>query len=112
MSRRARMETQPAERQASTATGHPVVALVGRPNVGKSALFNRMLGGRKALVEEAAGTTRDRVYADVEWHGKRFRIVDTGGLLMDGSLPYSELVRSQVETAAAEAEVILFVVDG
>jgi GTP-binding protein len=71
-----------------------------------------MLGGRKALVEEAAGTTRDRVYGDVEWRGKRFRIVDTGGLLMDGSLPYSELVRSQVEVAAAEAEVILFVVDG
>ena len=112
MSRRARMETQPSERQATAPTGHPVVALVGRPNVGKSALFNRMLGGRKALVEEAAGTTRDRVYADVEWHGKRFRIVDTGGLLMDGSLPYSELVRSQVETAAAEAEVILFIVDG
>jgi GTP-binding protein len=106
------METQSAERQASAATSHPVVALVGRPNVGKSALFNRMLGGRKALVEEAAGTTRDRVYGDVEWHGKRFQVVDTGGLLMDGSLPYSELVRSQVETAAAEAEVILFVVDG
>jgi GTP-binding protein len=88
-----------------------MVALVGRPNVGKSALFNRMLGGRKALVEEAAGTTRDRVYGDVEWRGKRFRIVDTGGLLLDGSLPYSELVRGQVETAAAEAEVILFVVD-
>jgi GTPase len=112
MSRRARMETQSAERQASAATGHPVVALVGRPNVGKSALFNRVLGGRKALVEEAAGTTRDRVYGDVEWHGKRFQVVDTGGLLMDSSLPYSELVRSQVETAAAEAEVILFVVDG
>ncbi len=112
MSRRARMETQSAERQASAATGYPVVALVGRPNVGKSALFNRMLGGRKALVEEAAGTTRDRVYGDVEWHGKRFQVVDTGGLLMDGSLPYSELVRGQVETAAAEAEVILFVVDG
>jgi len=112
MSRRARMETQPAERQATAPTGHPIVALVGRPNVGKSALFNRMLGGRKALVEEAAGTTRDRVYADIEWHGKRFQIVDTGGLLLDGSLPYSELVRGQVETAAAEAEVILFVVDG
>jgi len=107
-----RTSTQPAERQATASTGHPLVALVGRPNVGKSALFNRMLGGRKALVEETAGTTRDRVYGDVEWHGKRLRIVDTGGLLMDGSLPYSELVRSQVETAAAEAEVILFVVDG
>jgi GTP-binding protein len=75
-------------------------------------LFNRIVGGRKAIVEEAAGTTRDRFYGDVEWRGKRFRIVDTGGLLMDGSLPYSELVRGQVETAAAEAEIILFVVDG
>jgi len=112
MSRRTRTETKPAEQPASPAAGYPVVALVGRPNVGKSALFNRMLGGRKALVEEAAGTTRDRVYGDVEWRGKRFRIVDTGGLLMDGSLPYSELVRSQVEVAADEAEVILFVVDG
>lgn len=111
MSRRARTEAPPAGRIHPPVPGCPMVALVGRPNVGKSALFNRMLGGRKALVEEAAGTTRDRVYGDVEWRGKRFRIVDTGGLLLDGSLPYSELVRGQVETAAAEAEVILFVVD-
>ncbi len=111
MSRRNREQSKSIEAPSSSTT-EPIVALVGRPNVGKSALFNRMLGGRKALVEEAAGTTRDRVYGDVEWCGKRFRIVDTGGLLMDGSLPYSELVRSQVETAAAEAEVILFVVDG
>ena len=111
MSRRYREQSKSIEAPSSSTT-EPIVALVGRPNVGKSALFNRMLGGRKALVEEAAGTTRDRVYGDVEWCGKRFRIVDTGGLLMDGSLPYSDLVRSQVETAAAEAEVILFVVDG
>jgi len=112
MRRRAHTEITPADQPAPPATGYPVVALVGRPNVGKSALFNRMLGGRKALVEEAAGTTRDRVYGDVEWRGKRFRIVDTGGLLMDGSLPYSELVRAQVEAAAAEAEAVLFIVDG
>jgi len=111
MSRRNQEQSKSIEAPPSSTT-EPIVALVGRPNVGKSALFNRMLGGRKALVEEAAGTTRDRVYGDVEWCGKRFRIVDTGGLLMDGSLPYSDLVRSQVETAAAEAEVILFVVDG
>jgi GTPase len=110
--RRSPAETETTEQQPAAATERPVVALVGRPNVGKSALFNRMIGGRKAIVEEAAGTTRDRVYGDVEWRSKHFRLVDTGGLLIDGSLPYSELVRGQVETAAAEAQVILFVVDG
>jgi GTP-binding protein len=110
--RRSPAEPQPAEKQSTTAPEAPVVALVGRPNVGKSALFNRIIGGRKAIVEEAAGTTRDRVYGDVEWLGKRFRLVDTGGLLVDGLLPYSELVRAQVEVAATEAEVVLFVVDG
>jgi len=99
------------EGPADTTSGRPVVALVGRPNVGKSALFNRMLGGRKALVEDAAGTTRDRLYGDVEWSGREFRVVDTGGLLLDGSLPYSDLVRNQVEVAAAEATIILFLVD-
>jgi GTP-binding protein len=88
-----------------------VVALVGRPNVGKSALFNRMLGGRKALVEEIAGTTRDRLYGDVEWREREFRLVDTGGLLLDESPPYSALIRRQVEIAIEEAQVILFVVD-
>jgi GTP-binding protein len=98
--------------QHFSSAGYPVVALVGRPNVGKSALFNRMIGNRKAIVEEVAGTTRDRVYGEVEWRGRQFRLADTGGLLMDDSLPYSELVRAQVEAAAGEAEVILFVVDG
>jgi GTP-binding protein len=88
-----------------------VVALVGRPNVGKSALFNRMLRGRKALVEDIPGTTRDRLYGDVEWRGRRLRLVDTGGLLLDGSLPYITLIREQVSLALEEAHVILFVVD-
>ena len=113
MSRRNPKPPSPPPAMQPPATGNrPVVALVGRPNVGKSALFNRMLGGRKALVEDAAGTTRDRLYGDVEWNKKWFRIVDTGGLLLDDSLPYNDLVRGQVEMAAAEADVILFVVDG
>lgn len=91
--------------------GPPVVALVGRPNVGKSALFNRMLRGRKALVEELPGTTRDRLYGDVEWRERRFRLVDTGGLLLDGSLPYITLIREQVASALEEAQAVLFVVD-
>ncbi len=112
MTPRARPATKRNKQPPTAAAGYPVVALVGRPNVGKSALFNRMIGGRKAIVEEAAGTTRDRVYGEIAWRGKRFRLVDTGGLLMDGSLPYSDLVRGQVDIAAAEAAVIVFVVDG
>lgn len=87
----------------------PVVAIVGRPNVGKSALFNRIAGGRIALVEDIPGTTRDRVYAQTEWRGRAFRLVDTGGLEAEGR--FSDLVRRQVEAAIAEASVILFVVD-
>lgn len=89
----------------------PVVAIVGRPNVGKSALFNRMIGERKALVEEIPGTTRDRLYGDVVWRGERFRLVDTGGLEPDAQAGYPELIRRQIELAIAEASVLLFVVD-
>ncbi|OGO49510.1 MAG: ribosome biogenesis GTPase Der [Chloroflexi bacterium RBG_16_68_14] len=89
----------------------PVVAIVGRPNVGKSALFNRMLGRRQALVEEIPGTTRDRLYGDVSWRGEQFRLVDTGGLDPEAEEGYSELIRRQVELAMAEAAVLLFVVD-
>lgn len=89
----------------------PIVAIVGRPNVGKSALFNRIVGGRPALVEDLPGTTRDRIYGAAEWGGREFRVVDTGGL--EPSVPgtYTPLVRSQVEEALREADVILFVVD-
>ncbi len=104
-------DSQLEETATLTPPSKPVVALVGRPNVGKSALFNRMLGGRKALVEDIAGTTRDRLYGDVEWQQKEFRLVDTGGLLVDESAPYSALIRQQVELAIEEAQVILFVVD-
>ena len=89
----------------------PVVAVVGRPNVGKSALFNRIVGGRPALVEDLPGTTRDRIYGDAEWRGRAFQIVDTGGLEPDEAGTYTPLVRAQVEYALREADVILFVVD-
>jgi GTPase len=89
----------------------PVVAIVGRPNVGKSALFNRIVGGRPALVEDLPGTTRDRLYGDAEWRGRAFRVVDTGGLEAPDAGTYSALVREQVKRALAEAEMVLFVVD-
>ncbi|HEY8489917.1 MAG TPA: ribosome biogenesis GTPase Der [Dehalococcoidia bacterium] len=89
----------------------PVVALVGRPNVGKSALFNRITGRRVALVEDQPGTTRDRIYGEAEWTGTRFRVVDTGGVDESGRIPFAALVREQVLQAVAEADVILFVVD-
>jgi GTP-binding protein len=89
----------------------PIVAIVGRPNVGKSALFNRLIGRRKAIVEEAAGTTRDRLYGDVTWRGERFHLVDTGGLEAEGSEGYPGLIRLQVERAVEEASALLFVVD-
>lgn len=88
-----------------------VVALVGRPNVGKSAIFNRMVGRRQALVEELPGTTRDRLYGDVTWRDEHFRLVDTGGLDPAGEGGYPALIRRQVEAAVAEAAVLLFVVD-
>ena len=98
------------DRPAATPTP-PVVAIVGRPNVGKSALFNRLVGRRQALVEEIAGTTRDRLYGDVAWRGESFRVVDTGGLDPEAEGGYSELIRRQVEQAITEATVLLFVVD-
>jgi len=106
------MSTAEAAKQKRPAGGHtpPVVAIVGRPNVGKSALFNRMLGRRQALVEDIPGTTRDRLYGDVSWRGERFRIVDTGGLDPEAEGGYPELIRRQVELAVAEASVLLFVV--
>ena len=89
----------------------PIVAIVGRPNVGKSALFNRIVGGRPALVEDLPGTTRDRIYGEAHWRGRDFTVVDTGGLEPDVPGTYTPLIRQQVEQALDEAEMILFVVD-
>lgn len=90
----------------------PLVAIVGRPNVGKSSLFNRLVGRRQAIVEDEPGTTRDRLYGEVEWRDRAFRIVDTGGLEATGEGPFSPLIRHQIELAMQEADVILFLVDG
>src|SRR5438445_2403909 len=87
-----------------------LVAVVGRPNVGKSTLFNRLVGDRIAIVEDEPGTTRDRVYATVEWRGGEFTLVDTGGL-DDGKGEVEAGVRRQAEAAIDEADVVMFVVD-
>jgi len=89
---------------------NPLVAIVGRPNVGKSTLFNRIAGQRIAIVEETPGITRDRIYADCEWQGKPFTLIDTGGLQTEsGGL--ARQVRNQAQLAIEEASVILFAVD-
>ncbi len=89
----------------------PVVAIVGRPNVGKSTLFNRVIGGRTAIVEDRARTTRDRLYGDAEWNGRRFVLVDTGGLEADTDDPIELRVQEQARLAISQADVIVFVVD-
>jgi GTP-binding protein len=90
----------------------PTVAIVGRPNVGKSTLFNRILGGRDAIVSEHAGTTRDRHFGEAEWTGRHFWLVDTGGLVPDSHEAMDKAIRRQVEAALTEADLILFLVDG
>jgi GTPase len=90
----------------------PNLAIVGRPNVGKSSLFNRLVGRRVALVEDLPGTTRDRIVADIDWQGRTVRITDTGGLETSPEGLYPRLIRDQIETAMQEADAILFVVDG
>jgi len=89
----------------------PIVAIVGRPNVGKSTLFNRLLGERRAIVEGLPGTTRDRIYADISWGGRELTLVDSGGLEPKPGSTIRQKVKEQVEIAIAEADLILFLVD-
>ena len=90
----------------------PIMAIVGRPNVGKSTLFNRIIGSRLAIVQDRPGITRDRIYAPAEWLSKPFRVVDTGGLEVGEVDEITKRIRAQVELAVDEAQVIVFVVDG
>jgi len=90
----------------------PVVAVVGRPNVGKSTLFNRVIGRRLAIVDDRPGVTRDRNFARADWSGHEFLIVDTGGVIEGSAQPIDRAIRAQAMAAVEEADVILFVVDG
>ncbi|HEX2722773.1 MAG TPA: ribosome biogenesis GTPase Der [Gemmatimonadaceae bacterium] len=89
----------------------PVIAIVGRPNVGKSALFNRIVGDQSAIVSDEAGTTRDRHFARADWNARQFWLVDTGGLTDDPHVPMDLEIRRQVLEAIGEADLLLFVVD-
>ncbi len=91
--------------------GAPVVAIVGRPNVGKSTLFNRVVGKRIAIVEDTSGITRDRIYAEALWNGKKFVVIDTGGILLNEEDPLKNEVTVQAQVALEEADVIVLVVD-
>ena len=88
-----------------------IVAIVGRPNVGKSTLFNRLVGARAAIVDEQAGVTRDRIYGKSEWHGREFSVIDTGGYVHGSDDIFEAQIRRQAEIAIAEADLIFFVVD-
>src|ERR1700722_13328231 len=88
------------------------VAIVGRPNVGKSTLFNRMIGARTAIVDDNPGVTRDRFYHEVIWSGRDFLVVDTGGIILNSKETLSKQVLEQVELALDEVDVLIFLVDG
>src|SRR5690606_41753210 len=85
-----------------------IVAIVGRPNVGKSTLFNRLTESRKAIVDDFSGVTRDRHYERAEWSGKKFTVIDTGGFVHGSDDSFEEAMRDQVHSAIAEADVVVF----
>ena len=89
----------------------PTVAIIGRPNVGKSTLFNRLIGGRDAIVDARPGVTRDRHFGAAEWNGRRFWLVDTGGMMPGAHDQLNRAIRTQVEAAVAASDVVLFLVD-
>lgn len=89
----------------------PLVAIVGRPNVGKSTLFNRLLGKRDAIVDDVSGVTRDRNYGESDWSGKKFRLIDTGGYVPESSDLFESAIREQVEIAIEESDSIIFLLD-
>ena len=91
--------------------GKPVVAVVGRPNVGKSTLFNALAGERISIVKDTPGITRDRIYADTEWSGRKFTLIDTGGIEPESKDIILSQMREQAQIAIDTADVIIFLVD-
>src|SRR6195952_4516007 len=87
------------------------IAIVGRPNMGKSTLFNRLLEQRKAIVDDISGVTRDRQYGIADWNGKNFNVIDTGGFVARSEDVFEREIRKQVQIALDEADLLLFVVD-
>ena len=88
-----------------------IVAIVGRPNVGKSTLFNRLLGQRKAITDNISGVTRDRIYGTSDWNGKSFTVIDTGGFVKDTDDVFEKAIKQQVRIAIEESHCIIFMVD-
>jgi len=88
-----------------------VLAIVGRPNVGKSTLFNRLIGEKKAIIDNVSGVTRDRIYGESEWNGKQFSVIDTGGFVRNSDDVFEAAIREQVHIAIDEADAIIFMVD-
>ena len=105
-------DSQPTPVSSKNHDEKTYVAIIGRPNVGKSTLFNRLVGRREAVVTDIPGTTRDRILGDVTWEKRTFTLVDTGGLEPPSEDPLKEKVRSQVETAMDGADLLIFMVDG
>lgn len=93
-------------------TKHPTIAIIGRPNVGKSTFYNRLVGSREAIVDDQPGVTRDRSYHDFDWNGRTMTIIDTGGLVPDAEDTFGPLINQQVEISLQEADVVVFLVDG
>src|SRR5215468_4003020 len=89
----------------------PVVAIIGRPNVGKSTLFNRLIGARRSIVGDIPGMTRDRIYGEAEWQNLAFQVIDTGGIVPDDEAVIPANIFKQARAAIEESELLLFVVD-
>jgi GTP-binding protein len=111
VSRRIQYEAR-AKRQTGELPIAGTLAIVGRPNVGKSTLFNRLVGSRRAIVGDEPGITRDRLYGEAEWAGKKLRVVDTGGIIPDDSALIPSEIFRQAKVALEQADVIVMVVDG
>ena len=97
--------------QNPPASDIPTIAIVGRPNVGKSTLFNRLIGSRRAIVGDEPGITRDRLYGETEWNGRRLRIIDTGGIIPDDDAVIPANIFKQAGFAIDDAQAIIWVVD-